>query len=46
MVLTLESPKCYETSKTKRIGWSATSNAFKIGGRCPSNYTSTTAPIT
>lgn len=46
MVLTLLPPKCCATSKTKRCCVPATSSAFKIGGSSPSNYTSTTAPIT
>lgn len=37
IVLTLESPKCYATSKISFWGVSSTYKAFKIGGRDPSN---------
>ena len=46
IVLTLESPRCYATSRINLCVVPSTSNAFKIGGKPSSNYTSTTAPIT
>ena len=48
MVRTVFSPKCWATSKTKRGDpfSTLTSKAFKIGGNGPSNWTSTTAPMT
>lgn len=46
MVLTLESPKWWETSKTNLLSIPLTSRAFKIAGKGPLNWTSTTAPMT
>jgi len=46
IVLTLESPRCWETSSTNLFTVPYTSKALRIGGKSPSNYTSTTAPIT
>ena len=46
IVRTLFPPKCWATSRTKRCGVPCTSRAFRMGGRSPSNYTSTTAPMT
>merc|ERR1719235_2795476 len=46
MVRTVLSPRCCATSKTRRTSKFGTSKAFMIGGRAPSNCTSTTAPMT
>jgi hypothetical protein len=52
MVRTVFSPRCWATSSTSRNGWPerwsmlVVSSAFWIGGRWPSNSTSTTALIT
>jgi len=46
IVRTLFPPKCWATSKTKRAAVPYTSSALRIGGRAPSNCTSTTAPMT
>ena len=46
MVLTLFPPKCWATSSTNLLSTPWTSRALRIGGRFPSNCTSTTAPIT
>lgn len=46
IVLTMFSPKCCATSSTRRIEFSRTSKAVKIGGNPSSNLTSTTAPMT
>jgi hypothetical protein len=46
MVLTLFPPKCWATSSTSLFSTPWTSRALRIGGRFPSNCTSTTAPIT
>ena len=46
IVLTLFSPRCCATSKTSLFPELSTSNAVKISGNAPSNWTSTTAPIT
>jgi hypothetical protein len=46
IVLTLLPPKCWATSRTSLISNPYTSRALRIGGRLPSNCTSTTAPIT
>src|SRR5262249_51895499 len=45
-VRTVFSPRCWATSSTRRWPWLVVSSAFRISGRCPSNCTSTTAPIT
>lgn len=45
IVLTIESPKCYATSKTNFWSFLLISKEFKIAGNFLSNYTSTTAPI-
>src|SRR5579862_6141833 len=48
---TVLSPRCWATSSTRRkvspVRWSVlvVSSALWIGGRCPSNSTSTTAPM-
>src|SRR5262249_21055508 len=39
------SPRCCATSSTSLLPWFLVSSAFKISGRCPSNCTSTTAPM-
>ena len=46
MVRTLLPPKCWATSRTRRDSVPWTSSALRIGGSSPSNYTSTTAPMT
>jgi hypothetical protein len=46
IVLTLESPRCWATSSTSLFSTPSTSRAFKMGGMSPSNWTSTTAPMT
>src|SRR4051794_501579 len=43
---TVDSPSCWATSRTRRLPWFWVSSAFRISGRWPSNFTSTTAPIT
>ena len=45
IVLTLDSPRCWATSKTSLLSPFLHSNADKISGNSPSNFTSTTAPI-
>lgn len=45
IVLTLLSPKCWATSRIKVFSVPYTSKEFKIAGKSPSNWTSTTAPI-
>jgi hypothetical protein len=40
------SPRCCATSRTSRLPPFIVSSAFRIGGRSPSNCTSTTAPMT
>src|SRR5690349_3507480 len=44
-VRTVFSPKCWATSSTKRLPRFCVSSALRICGRCPSNWTSTTAPV-
>ena len=46
MVRTLLPPKCWATSRTRRWSVPSTSRALRIGGSSPSNWTSTTAPMT
>src|SRR3954452_5609255 len=46
MQRTVDSPRCWATSRTRRWPLLVVSSAFRISGRCPSNWTSTTAPIT
>src|ERR1044071_1889349 len=46
MVRTVDSPRCCATSSTSRLSPFLVSSEFKIAGRLPSNWTSTTAPIT
>src|SRR5690348_1032277 len=46
MVRTVASPRCWATSSTSRWPWFLVSSALRIAGRCPSNCTSTTAPMT
>src|SRR5687768_8120586 len=46
MVRTVDSPRCCATSSTRRLPAFLVSMAFRMAGRCPSNCTSTTAPMT
>src|SRR5271166_5714000 len=46
MVRTVDSPRCWATSSTRRLPPFLVSSEFKIAGRWPSNWTSTTAPMT
>ena len=46
IVLTVPSPKCCATSKTNLFPLLSHSRAEFISGKCSSNFTSTTAPIT
>src|SRR3974390_2259488 len=46
MVRTVDSPRCWATSSTSRLPPFVVSRAFRIAGRCASNCTSTTAPMT
>src|SRR6266436_8496701 len=46
MVRTVDSPRCWATSSTRRLPLLVVSMAFRMAGRCPSNCTSTTAPMT
>src|SRR5271156_2872722 len=46
MVRTVDSPRCWATSSTRRLPPFCVSSAFRMAGRCPSNCTSTTAPMT
>src|SRR6266478_5291386 len=46
MVRTVDSPRCCATSSTRRLPPFLVSIAFRMAGRCPSNWTSTTAPMT
>src|SRR6202030_3226477 len=46
MVRTVDSPRCCATSSTRRLPPFWVSSAFRMAGRCPSNCTSTTAPMT
>src|ERR1700676_309882 len=46
MVRTVDSPRCCATSSTRRLPPFWVSSALRIAGRCPSNCTSTTAPMT
>src|SRR4051794_34117473 len=46
MVRTVDSPRCCATSSTRRLPLLVVSMALRMAGRCPSNCTSTTAPIT
>ncbi|KAB8100501.1 hypothetical protein EE612_031052, partial [Oryza sativa] len=45
-VRTMFSPRCCATSSTRRMLWSSTSSAVRMGGNPSSNRTSTTAPMT
>src|SRR5262245_163321 len=45
-VRTVFSPKCWATSSTRRLPRFCVSSELRISGRCPSNWTSTTAPVT
>ncbi len=40
------SPRCCATSRTSLLPWLSVCRAFRIAGSAPSNWTSTTAPIT
>src|SRR5450755_573275 len=46
MVRTVDSPRCCATSSTSRLPPLWVSSALRMAGRCPSNCTSTTAPMT
>src|SRR5918996_3712463 len=46
IVRTVDSPRCCATSSTSRLPWLSVWSAFRIAGRWPSNWTSTTAPMT
>src|ERR1700726_2591633 len=46
IVRTVDSPRCWATSSTRRLLPFLVSNELRIAGRWPSNCTSTTAPIT
>src|SRR5580658_3934556 len=46
IVRTVDSPRCCATSSTSRFPPFLVSIAFRMAGRCPSNCTSTTAPMT
>src|SRR5690242_3362308 len=46
IVRTTSSPRCWATSSTRRLPPLSVSSAERIGGRSPSNATSTTAPMT
>ena len=46
IVRTTFSPRCCATSRTRRLPPLSVSSADRIGGRSPSNATSTTAPMT
>ncbi len=46
MVRTVFSPRCWATSSTSRLPRFSVSSAFRMAGRCSSNCTSTTAPMT
>src|SRR6202158_165217 len=46
MVRTVESPRCWATPCTRRLPPFCVSSALRMAGRCPSNCTSTTAPMT
>src|SRR3981189_3336978 len=46
MVRTVDSPRCCATSSTRRLPPFWVSSAFRMAGKCPSNCTSTTAPMT
>src|SRR4029079_3206366 len=46
MVRTVDSPRCCATSSTRRLPPFLVSIALRMAGRCPSNCTSTTAPMT
>src|SRR5690348_13662411 len=46
MVRTTFSPRCCATSSTSVLPWFSIWSALRIEGRSPSNFTSTTAPMT
>ena len=46
MVRTVDSPRCWATSSTRRLPSFLVSNALRMAGNSPSNCTSTTAPMT
>src|ERR1700740_1561695 len=46
IVRTVDSPRCWATSSTRRLLPFFVSSEFRIAGRWPSNCTSTTAPMT
>src|SRR6185312_740183 len=46
IVRTVFSPRCCATSRTSVLPWFWVWSAFRICGRSPSNFTSTTAPMT
>src|SRR5688572_20850799 len=45
-VRTVDSPRCWATSRISLLPLLSVSSAFRISGSGPSNWTSTTAPIT
>src|SRR3990170_1497327 len=45
-VRTVDSPRCWATSSTRRLPWFLVSSAFRIAGKSSPNWTSTTAPMT
>src|SRR6202050_5559538 len=46
IVRTVDSPRCCATSSTRRLPPFLGSITFRMAGKCPSNCTSTTAPMT
>src|SRR4030088_2840920 len=46
MVRTVDSPRCCATSSTRRLPPFCASSAVRMPGKCASNCTSTTAPMT
>ena len=46
MDATDDSPRCWATSRTRRLPLLSVSSALRISGRWSSNWTSTTAPMT
>src|ERR1700730_10368182 len=46
IVRTVDSPRCCATSSTRRLPPFLVSSELRLVGKCPSNCTSTTAPIT
>src|SRR5580698_3352099 len=46
IVRTVDSPRCWATSSTRRLPWFLVSSALRIAGKWSSKCTSTTAPMT